>query len=282
MPTPPRYEDMRMDSTLNVTPEGSLGDLPAAVGGVEETREGTHPVSEERPQDGSPSTNIIASTEETPETLLKVVPERNLTQIESSRRIQRTREASREDAVASTRQFFATVNEQNRATATELHIESSTDASRGNALNLNIPITSATPVVTETETTEAETRSPRTFFPNGSPSRPTVTATCRLQMWAHVSEVQINEPSHEEAGSAESSLSEPYVLAEGVQEEVGQGWRVLHHFEIPGVRFPLDNTPPNQRRLAENDVLVELIQTTEYLEDTPTWGQRDYWLYPQI
>ena len=25
---------------------------------------------------------------------------------------------------------------------------------------------------------------------------------------------------------------------------------------------------------------MELIQTTEYLEDTPTWGQRDYQLYP--
>ena len=48
---------------------------------------------------------------------------------------------------------------------------------------------------------------------------------------------------------------------------------VLHPFEIPGVRFPMDNTPPNQRRLAENDALVELIQTTEYLKDTPTWGQ---------
>ena len=36
-PTPPRHEDMRMDSMLNVTPEGSLGDLPAAAGGVEES-----------------------------------------------------------------------------------------------------------------------------------------------------------------------------------------------------------------------------------------------------
>ena len=26
--------------------------------------------------------------------------------------------------------------------------------------------------------------------------------------------------------------------------------------------------------------LVELIQTTEYLDDVPTWGQRDYRLYP--
>ena len=51
-------------------------------------------------------------------------------------------------------------------------------------------------------------------------------------------------------------------------------------FEIPRVRFPADITLPNQRRLAKNDALVELIQTTEYLDDTPMWGQRDYWLYP--
>ena len=37
MPTPPRHEDMRMDSTPDVTPEGSLSNLPAAVGGVEES-----------------------------------------------------------------------------------------------------------------------------------------------------------------------------------------------------------------------------------------------------
>ena len=37
-PTQPNHEDMRMDSTLNVTPEGSLSDLPAAVGGNEESR----------------------------------------------------------------------------------------------------------------------------------------------------------------------------------------------------------------------------------------------------
>ena len=27
------------------------------------------------------------------------------------------------------------------------------------------------------------------------------------------------------------------------------------------------------------NALVEIIQTTKYLEDTPMWGQRDYWLY---
>ena len=164
---------MRMETTLNVTPEGSLDNLPAAVSGVEENREGTHPISEERPQDGGPSTNI-ASTKETPETHLKVAPERQ-TQEESPRRIERTREASREDAIASTRHFFATVNRQSR-TATEVLTENITDVSGGN-MPLNIPVISSTPIATETN--EAETSSPRTFLPNGSPTRPTATATCR-------------------------------------------------------------------------------------------------------
>ena len=116
MQTPPKHEDMRMDSMLDVTPGGSLSDLPAAVGGVGEAREGTHQVSEKKLQDGSPSTNAMTLTEETPNTLLKVAPGRNLSeqglnQVESPRRIQRTREASREDAIVSTRQFFASVNE---------------------------------------------------------------------------------------------------------------------------------------------------------------------------
>ena len=272
MPTPPKHENMRMDSMLDITPEGSLSDLPAAVGGVEEAREGTRQVSEKKLQDGSPSTNAMTSTEETPNTLLKVVLGRNLSQVEPPRKIQRTREASREDAIASTRQFFASVNEQNQVTTTELPVETSAVTSNGNTMNLNIPVTSVTPIVTE-----IETRSPRTFLPNGSPSRPIATATCRPQTWVqHVLEGQINEPSCEGTGSAESSLSEPYLLAEGIPEELGCEWRVLHPFEIPGVRFSTDNTPRNQRRLAENDALEELIQTTEYLEDTLRWGQKDY------
>ena len=94
-------------------------------------------------------------------------------------------------------------------------------------------------------------------------------------MWVQcVLEGRINEPSQEGADSAGSKPSEPYVLVEGIPEELGCEWRVLHPFEIPGVRFPMDNTPPNRRRLAENDALVELIQTTKYLEDTPTMGTK--------
>ena len=95
-----------------------------------------------------------------------------------------------------------------------------------------------------------------------------------------IAEEQINEPTRESNDSADSNLSEPYVLAEGIPDELGCEWRVLHPFELPGVRFPMDSTPPNQRRLAKNDALVELIQTMKYLEDTATWGQRDYQIYP--
>ena len=150
---------MRMDSTLNVTPEGSLGCLPAAVGGIEETREGTHQIPEDV---RGPSSNVITSTEETPKTHLKVATERNSTQVASPRRIERTREASREDTIALTRHFFASVNGQSRTTTSELPAETTTDVSGGN--NLSISVTSATPIVTEGETTEAESRSHRTFF----------------------------------------------------------------------------------------------------------------------
>ena len=95
----------------------------------------------------------------------------------------------------------------------ELLVEVPTVTSERNVtLNLNIPVTSATSTVTETET-----RSPRTFLPNGSPSRPTATATCRPWMWVQlVLEGQINEPFWECTGLAESSLTEPYLLAEGM------------------------------------------------------------------
>ena len=91
-----------------------------------------------------------------------------------------------------------------------------------------------------------------------------------------ITEGQINEPTRENASSNESNLSTIEVLPEEIPDELGHEWRVLHPFEFPGMRFPTDSTPPNQRRLAENDALVELIQTTEYLEDTPMWGQKDY------
>ena len=97
-----------------------------------------------------------------------------------------------------------------------------------------------------------------------------------------ITEGQINEPTRENASSSESNPSTIEVLPEEIPDELGCKWRVLHPFELPGVRLPLDSTPPNQRRLAEIDALVELIHTTEYLENTPKWGQETINFTPSI
>ena len=179
---------------------------------------------------------------------------------------------------------FATVNERNRNDPTEGPVAITSegcDRDENDVPITSTPTVTTTPVVPEAETTEA--RSPRTFLSTGSPSRPTATATCRPRTWVQcVSEGQSNEPIQDDAHSIESGGTETSVLAEEVPEELGHGWRVLHPFEISGVRFSTDATPPNQRRLAENNALVELIQTTKYLEDVPTWGQRDYQLYSPL
>ena len=96
MPTTPRHEDMRLDPSLNVTLEGSLGDLLATVGHGEEGRVGQHQPPKERSQ-GAPSETANVGISDMH---LKTKPESNTR--EAPQRIQRTREASREDALAST------------------------------------------------------------------------------------------------------------------------------------------------------------------------------------
>ena len=137
-PIQSKHENMRMDSTLNVNPKGSLSNLPAAVGDVEESRrkQEAQQTPEKEIQDVCLSTNVVSSTEETPNSFVKTVSgrdlsEQELNQIEPPRRIQRTREASREDAIALIRQFFATVNEQNQLVMSELPVEVPTVASEG-------------------------------------------------------------------------------------------------------------------------------------------------------
>ena len=100
--------------------------------------------------------------------------------------------------------------------------------------------------------------------------RPTATATLRPRTWVQrISEGQIDRQPQDEDSEGNDTL-EPLVV-EGLPDELGPEWRVLHPFDIPGVRNPTEDTPPTHRRLAENDTLVELIQTAEYLEDVPSW-----------
>ena len=160
---------MRLEPSLNVMLEGSLCDLTNAVN-AEETREREHQIFEERPQRTPFETSIDGS----PESHVKTKTESNIR--ETPRRIQRTREASREDAIAATHQFFAFVHGRNRDTAMEEPIVTTAERNENDvAIPSNIPIN---PNIPEAEATETETRSPRTFLPSGSPSRPTATATC--------------------------------------------------------------------------------------------------------
>ena len=144
---------------------------------------------------------------------------------------------------------------------------------------MSTSVVTTTPVMLDVE--PIDTSSPRVILPDGSPSQPAATATCIPRTWLQqITEGQTNDPMRETASLSESNLSGIEALPEEIPDELGHEWRVLHPFELPGVRFPMDSTSPNQRRLAENDALIELIQTAEYLEDTPMWGQRDYQLYP--
>ena len=145
-PTAPVYEDMRTDTTLNVTPEESLSDLPAAVGGMEEWENKKQTNDEER----DPTSNIAPPAAEIPETSPKVINERSI-QEGSSRRNEITRETSREDALVATRYFFNTVNE--RRNVPEVPVMTATGV-----LQIDTPPVSHDPI--ETEPTEPGITSP--------------------------------------------------------------------------------------------------------------------------
>ena len=257
-PTAPTYEDMRIETSLSMTPEDSLEGLSAAVGGTEGD------------QVRSPiATNVkkLVTTVAPPgfvETRPKIVSgSRDQGALPGETEV--TREASREDALAATRQFFHA--EPERRSATEVPATTTTSQPQTDTL----PVTSV-PVETE----HPELLPVRILPHSGTPPRPTATTTLRPRMWVQrISEGQIERQPQDE-DSEENDTLEPLVL-EGLPDELGPEWRVLHPFDIPGVRNPTEDTPPTHRRLAENDTLVELIQTAEYLEDVPSWEQRRFY-----
>ena len=149
--TAPMYDDVRTDSTLNVTPEGSLNDLPPAVGGNEE-RENTQQIIDEG---RSMPSNVVPPAAENLETNPKAISGSS-PWVQPSRIVEVTRELSREDAIAVTRHFFTMVSEQRNTT--ELPVVTATDA-----LHVNIPPVSHDLI--ETEPTEPGTTSPQTYLP---------------------------------------------------------------------------------------------------------------------
>ena len=95
-PTTPRCEDMRLEPSLNVTPEGSLVDIPAAV--------------DRGRKNQLPEEGLLGTSSETtymeipPDTHVKTVPESS--KREAPNIIQRTKEASREEVVHQPKNFL--------------------------------------------------------------------------------------------------------------------------------------------------------------------------------
>ena len=256
-PTAPTYEDMRMATPFHVTTVESQEGLSAADGGEEierVTQQSSYPKEESESKAVPP-----ISVEYRPDVI-----EERIRQEDMASRNTITKASSREDALATTRCFFGNVTE--RRSATEVPVTTTMSVSQ-----TDTPPTTSAPKVEHPEPSPV-----RTFPPSGTPPRPIATATLRPRtLEQRRSEGQVEEQSQDDDESENDTL-EPLVM-EGLPDELGPEWRILHPFDIPGVRNPTEDTPPTHRRLAENDTLVELIQTAEYLEDAPSWEQRRFY-----
>ena len=249
-PHTPKSEDMKLEPSLNVTHEGSLTDSPMVV--KRETRE-------QVPEGETFGTSSETAYMEFPNTSVKTTPKELISGVPKS--LQGTKEASRAEVLASTRQFFAAIDQRNMNVPAGNQVTSVEVCERD---IIEVPDVLTTTVVTTTtsmttppitlDTELRGTSSPRISLPEGSPSCPTVTATCRPRTWMQqLTQGQKNEPRREDDSSSESNTSVVETLPEDIPDELGCEWRVLHPFDLPGVRFPTDTTPSNQRRLAEKD-----------------------------
>ena len=229
-PITPRSEDMRLEPTLNVMPEGSLTEIPTVI--KRETRE-------QVPEGDLLGTFSETTYMEIPNTCAKTIHKSPPSEVPKS--LQGTKEASRAEALASTRQFFAAVERRNvnvpagnQLTSIEVHERD--DIEIPDVLTTTVATTVAsTPTPPITVDVELRgTSSPRINLPKGSPSCPTVTATCRPRTWMQqLTEGQTNEPRREDVSSSETNTSVVETLPEDIPDGLGCEWRVLHPFDLP-------------------------------------------------
>ena len=120
-------------------------------------------------------------------TFVKILPERTpdeqmlrtsrLTDI--PRRVQHMRETSQEDALACVRHFYAPENGQDQAILIRSHEEAPIITTGGATIDTSTLTTAPSVLTTFTTTADAGMESSSPFPPNGFPSTPTATATCR-------------------------------------------------------------------------------------------------------
>ena len=246
---------MKLEPTLHVTPESSLMDIPTVL--------------EREVMETSSKTAYM----DFPCTQVKTRPK----EMKRLTTLCGTKEMSQAEVLASTKQFFANIPAKNQRMPSEVYVRDNDNVLRVPTTTIVTTTTSTPTSPTMVDTNLRGTGSPRISLPERTMSHPTATATCRPRTWMQqLTEGQTTEPRRERDSSNESLETMEETIPGDIPDELGHEWRVLHPFDLPGVRFPNDTTPSNQRCLAENDALVELIQMTEYLDDVPTWGHRDY------
>ena len=243
-PHTPRSENMKLEPSLNVTPEGSLTDIPTIV--ERRTREQLL----EGETWGTSSEMVYM---EFPNTQVKTIHK----DPDIPKSLQGTKEASRAKVLASTRQFFAAIDQRNMNGSIGDQVTSIEVNERE---HIEVPDVLTTTAITTTSTTTPPelldiellgTSSPRISLPEGSLLHPTITATCRPRTWMQqLTEGQINEPQREGTCSSEHETSLVETLPEEIPDELGCEWRVLHLFDLPGVRFPTNTTPANQEKIS--------------------------------
>ena len=124
--------------------------------------------------------------------------------------------------------IFAAVDRRNarvhtgsQLVSTEVHERDSVEVPDIPSATIDITISTTThPVTLDVEA--RGTSSPMISLPEGSPSHPTVTATCRLRTWMQqLTEEQTNEPRREDASSSVSNTSIVETLPEDIPDELG-------------------------------------------------------------
>ena len=175
-PNTPRSEDMKLEPSLNVTPEGSVSDIPAVI---------KRKMREQVP-------DLLGTSSETtymemPNTHVKTVHESPTQGVPKT--IQGTKEASRAEALASTQKCFAAVDKRNVSIPAGNQLASTEVHERDSVVMPDIPTTTiatTTSITTPPVPLDVEPRdrsSPRVSLPEGSPSHPAGTATCRPRTW---------------------------------------------------------------------------------------------------
>ena len=168
---------MRLEPTLNVTLEESLTGIPTVV------RRETGEQVLERETLGMSSETVYMDI---PSTQVKTIPK----DTERPTTLHGTKEASQAEVLASTRQFFATIDQRNtnipagdQRTPTEVCVRDNVEVSE-------VPTTTVVTTIISTPTSPnivdislRGTESPQISLPERTVPHPTVTATCRPRMW---------------------------------------------------------------------------------------------------